>query len=126
MLAALDLQTVAQYSALRIVESLAEGTVTFGFAALLLRIVPRQNAGTRFAIWFSALLAIAFAPVATGIWSSQIPSSSMSLIRPAITVPDSWAVYLFAGWAILSGWFLLSVGRALWHIRALKRKLHRN
>ncbi len=121
MLALLDLQTVAQYSALRIVESLAEGTVIFAFAALLLRIVPRQNAGTRFAIWFSALLAIAFAPVVTGIWSSQLSGSGMHLIRPAITVPDSWAVYLFAGWATLAAWFLVGVGRALWHIRALKK-----
>jgi beta-lactamase regulating signal transducer with metallopeptidase domain len=118
---ALDLQMIAQYSTLRIIESLAEGTVIFAFAALLLRLVPRQNAGTKSAIWFSALLAIAFAPVVTGIWSSQVAQSGMSLMRPAITVPDAWALYLFGSWAILAAWFLVGVGRALWHIRALKK-----
>jgi beta-lactamase regulating signal transducer with metallopeptidase domain len=120
-MAALDLHIIAQYSALRIIESLAEGTVIFAFAALLLRLVPRQNAGTKSAIWFSALLAIAFAPVVTGIWSSQVPQSGMGLIRPAITVPDAWALYLFGAWAILAAWFLVGVGRALWHIWALKK-----
>jgi beta-lactamase regulating signal transducer with metallopeptidase domain len=121
MLAAFDLHTVAQYSALRIVESLAEGTVICGFAALLLRIIPRQSAGTRFAIWFSALVAIAIAPVATGVWSAQFPGGGTNVLRPAVSIPDSWAVYLFAAWTILASWFLLGVGRALWHVYALRR-----
>jgi len=121
ILAALDLHTIAQYSALRIVESLAEGIVIFGFVAVLLRIVPRQNAGTRFAICFSALIAIALAPVVTGVWSSQIAGSAPHLIHPAITVPDSWAVYLFVAWALLAAWFLMGIARALLRLRSLKR-----
>jgi bla regulator protein blaR1 len=121
MLAALDLHTIAQYSALRIVESLAEGIVIFAFAAVLLRIVPRQSAGTRFAIWFSALMAIAVAPVVTGIWSSQITPSREHFVHPAITVPESWAVYLFGAWALLAAWFLMGVGRALWRLRSLRK-----
>jgi beta-lactamase regulating signal transducer with metallopeptidase domain len=125
MMAAFDLHTIAQYSALRIVESLAEGMVIFAFAAVLLRIVPRQSAGTRFAIWFSTLMAIAIAPVVTGIWSSQITASRGYLVHPAITVPESWAAYLFTAWALVAGWFLMGVGRALWRLRSLKRSCSR-
>lgn len=119
MIAAFELQSVSQYMALRVVESIVEGTVIFAFAASVCRLVPKANAKTKFAVWFSSLLAIALAPLATGIWSSQ--ASVYSSVRPAVIVPGSWAMYLFAGWGLLSGWFLLGVGRALWHLRALKK-----
>lgn len=121
MTPALDLQVIAQYSALRIIESLAEGAVIFAFAATLLRIVRHQNAGTRFAVWFSALVAIAVSPVIGGIWSSEISHSGTWLRQPAIMVPDSWAVYLFAGWGVIAGWLLLGVARAIWRLRALRK-----
>lgn len=125
MIAAFDLQPVAQYMALRVVESVVEGTLIFAFAALLIRIVPKPSAKTRFAIWFSALLAIALAPVATGVWSSHVSVQRADFVRPAVTVPDSWALYLFVIWAVLAGWFLLGVGRALWRLRVLKRDCQR-
>jgi len=120
-MAALDLHIAAQYLSLRVIESLAEGTGIFACAALLVKIVPGRNARTRFAVWFSALIAIAAAPVVTGIWSSRVASSNIPLLRPAITIPDSWALYLLAGWIALSGWFLSGIIRALWRIRMLKK-----
>ncbi len=117
----LELHAIAQYSALQIVSSLAEGTIIALFAAVLLRFTRRQNAGTRFAIWFSALIAIAMLPVMTGPLSSRIGFSPATTSRPAITLPDSWALYLFGAWAVIAGWFLLGVVRALWHLRVLRR-----
>ncbi len=119
MIAAFELQSVAQYMALRVAESIVEGMVIFAFAASVCRLVPKPNAKTKFAVWFSSLLAIALAPVATGIWSSQ--ASGYGNVRPAILVPGSWALYLFAGWGILAGWFLLGVARALWRLHVLKK-----
>ncbi len=117
----LELHAIAQYSALRMVDSLAEGTVIALFAALLLRLARRQNAGTRFAIWFSALIAIAMLPVMSGTLSSRFGLSAAHMSRPAITLPDSWSVYLFAAWAVIAGWFLLGVVRALWHLYVLRK-----
>jgi beta-lactamase regulating signal transducer with metallopeptidase domain len=117
MTALLDLHSVAQFSSLRIVDTLIEGTVISVFAAILLRVARRSNAGTRFAIWFSALIAIAALPFA-GSWSSH---ATLSTIRPAVTVPDSWAYYIFTAWAVVALWFLIGVGRAFRHLHQLRK-----
>ena len=66
---ALDLHFVAQLSVERLANCLAQGTVIALFAWLLLRMIGRRNSGTRFAVWFWALLAIAAVPTAdTVLW----------------------------------------------------------
>ncbi|HTZ83019.1 MAG TPA: M56 family metallopeptidase [Candidatus Acidoferrales bacterium] len=115
----LDVHAVAQYSSLRILDSLVEGSLIGIFAAVLLRSARRQTAGTRFAIWFSALVAIALLPVLGTSLSSKISGGVAS--HAAITVPDSWALYLFVAWAMLAAWFLLGIGRAVWHLHVLRR-----
>ncbi len=120
MIATLDLQPVAQYMALRVVESIVEGTVIFAFASVISRFVPKVNAKARFAVWFSALVAIAVAPVATGVWSSHVYGQGANVVKPLVTVPASWALYLFLGWAVTAGWFLLRVAKALRRLQILK------
>jgi beta-lactamase regulating signal transducer with metallopeptidase domain len=115
-----ELHAIAQYSALRIVDSLAEGTVIGIFAAMLLRLARHQSAGTRFAIWFSALIAIPVLPLVSRSFAAQVGLPAVTS-RAAIMLPDSWALYLFAAWAIIAGWFLLGVGRALWHLHVLRK-----
>ena len=120
MIAGLELNAIAQYSALRVIDSLAAGMVISAFAALFLRLSRRQDAGTRFAIWFSALLAIAVFPLTVGLW----PHSSVSVAissRPAFTLPASWAVYLFGLWTVAAGWSLAGVGKALWHLHRVRK-----
>ena len=113
-----ELHAVAQYSTLRFLDSLAEGTLIGVFAAGLLRMARRQTAGTRFAIWFSALVAIAALPfIPTGISHAGAASAG----RAAITLPDSWAIYFFAGWAMISSWFLLGIVRSIWHLHTVKK-----
>jgi beta-lactamase regulating signal transducer with metallopeptidase domain len=114
-----DLQTIAQFSALRIVESLAEGTVIGIFAAVLLWLARRQNAATKYAIGFSALAAIALLPAVRLV--SFRDGGPASELKAAITVPDSWAVYLFAAWALIAAWFLIGVGRSFWRLRVLRK-----
>jgi len=85
---AVNLEAIASYSSMRLVDSLAEGLAVCLFAALILRLSRRQNAGTRFAIGFAALLAITVLPLARGLW----PHSQLASSAPAVVVPGSRAV----------------------------------
>ncbi len=119
-MAGLELNAIAQHSALRAIDSLAAGIVISAFAFLFLRLSRRQDAGARFAVWFSALLAIAVLPLTVGLWPQSNVSAAVSL-RPAFTFPESWAVYLFGIWAMGAGWSLLGVGKALWHLHEVRK-----
>ena len=122
MTAAFNLNAIARISAVQIVDCLVAGTLITIFAGLVLGVARRQNSGTRFAVWFSALMAIATLPLFGGSWWSHagsIPAETAS--RPAITLPGSWALYLFAAWAAIAAWSLLGLGRGLWHLRVLRK-----
>ncbi len=102
----LSVQTVSQISVERILNALPEGFLIALFAWVLLRVLRRQNSGTRFAVWFLALLTVAALPVLGGIgegraltagmasgMTSGIPSAnSWGSLRPAITIPGRWAL----------------------------------
>jgi len=60
---AMHLQALAQISSGRILNCTIEGIGIALFAWILLRAFGRQNSGTQFAVWFSALLAIAMLPL---------------------------------------------------------------
>ena len=115
-----SLNAIAQVLALRFLDSLAQGTLICLLAALLLRLAPRQNASTRFALWFSVLVAIAASPWITGV----LPHSRLSVAavpRAEILLPVSWALYFMALWSVVVLWFGLGVVRALWHLSTLRR-----
>jgi beta-lactamase regulating signal transducer with metallopeptidase domain len=103
----------------RAVQSLAEGVLIALFAGVVLR-SSRHSAGTRFTVWFSSLVAIAVLPILGGRWLSH-PAPYYSSGHAAITVPDRWAVYLLAIWAVLATWFLCGVLKAAWHLHVLRR-----
>ncbi len=113
-----ELDAIACYFSLRIVSSLAEGTVICVFAGMLLR-RRGQNATTRFAIALSTLIAIAVMPLASALWPQHAHLSAAP--RPAFVVSESWALYLFWTWAVLASCLLLAVGRALWHLHRLRQ-----
>lgn len=115
----LGLHAIAQFSTLRILDSLVEGSALAGLGALLLRLTPRQNAAARFTVWFSTLLAIAGLPLIAASTPHQIISAAIT--RPAVMVPESWALYLFAAWGLIAGYSLLRVAGAIWHLRALRK-----
>jgi beta-lactamase regulating signal transducer with metallopeptidase domain len=119
---AIDLNAIAQTSAVQIVDCLVEGTLIAIFAALVLTIVRRQNSRTRFAVWFSALMAIAALPfLSGGLWAHATGSSAVAAGQPAITLPGSWALYLFVAWALLAACQFVGVGRGLWHLFVLRK-----
>jgi beta-lactamase regulating signal transducer with metallopeptidase domain len=115
--------TIAQVSVERILNALPEGLLIALFAWALLRILRKQNSGTRFAVWFLALLMVAALPL-LGIGSEgkvTAPGMAWGHLHPAITIPGSWALFVFAAWAL---GVLVAVARlvvGLWQLRQLRR-----
>jgi beta-lactamase regulating signal transducer with metallopeptidase domain len=130
-------QTAAQISVERIVNALPEGILVALFVWALLRILRRQNSGTRFAVWFLTLLTVIALPVlgsfGGGRWlnasgmssaaqaSAQGWGNSWRAGRPAITIPGSWAVFVFLAWAVGAGVAMVRLGGGLWRLRQLRR-----
>ena len=114
------LQAITELIALRFFDSLVEGTGVCLVAAILLRLAPRQNAATRFALWFSALVAIAVLPWIGGTLPHSAVASTAAR-HAAVMLPSSWATYFLGLWSVLAVWFALGTLRALWHLNALRR-----
>ena len=118
---AISLNAIVQTSALQIVDCLVEGTLIAIFAGLVLGVARRHNSGTRFAVWFSALMAIATLPLFAGSWWSQVGSTPAKTAGSVITMPGSWALYAVGAWAAIAAWSLLGVARSLWHLYILRK-----
>lgn len=124
----LSVQTVAQISVERILNALPEGFLIALFAWALLRVVRRQNSGTRFAVWFLALLTVAALPVLGGIGegvagmsSFMSSANSWGSLRPAITIPGRWALFVFLVWALGASVAMMRLLAGLWRLRQLRR-----
>ena len=112
----LNLQFIARLSAARMLNCTAEGIGIALLAWILLRALGRQNSGTRFAVWFSTLLGIAALPL-LGFFGSN----GGEMAKSEITLPASWALYLFAGWLLMAVAGLLRIGVGFWHLRRLRK-----
>ena len=135
----LSVQTVAQISVERILNALPEGFLIALFAWVLLRVLRRQNSGTRFAVWFLALLTVAALPVLGGIsegrglmagmspgmksamTSEMASANSWGSMRPAITIPGRWALVVFFAWALGACVAMMRLAAGLWRLRRLRR-----
>jgi len=125
------LQTMAQISVERILNALPEGFLIALFVWALLRVLRRQNSGTRFAVWFLALLTVAALPVLGGLGAGPgqghaLMTSGMSApvwrsLRPAIAIPGRWALFVFLAWAVGVGVAMARLATGLWHLRQLHR-----
>ena len=121
------LQTVAQISGERILNALPEGFLVAIFAWALLRVLRRQNSGTRFAVWFLALLTVAALPLlgfgaGEGLMGARTSSGMpWGSLRPAITIPGRWALFVFLAWALGASVGLLLLAAGLWRLRQLRR-----
>lgn len=117
-----ELQTVAQFFIEGLLNTAAEGVVLAGLVWVLLRLIGRQNSGTRFAIWFCALLAIVALPFVSG---SSFLASHFPVLHPAlrgeIVLSRSWAFCLFAAWAAGTGLLLLRLAVGLRRVRRFRR-----
>src|SRR5258707_14427343 len=130
----LSVQIVAQISVERILNALPEGFLIALFAWALLRVLRRQNSGTRFAVWFLALLSVAALPVlggfgegrglmtgmSSGMSSGMASANSWGSLRPAITIPGRWALFVFFAWALGAFVAMMRLAAGLWRLRRLR------
>jgi len=108
-----SLQSLAGPGSERILNCTVEGTAIALLSWILLRALGRQNSGTRFAVWFSALLGIAALPL--------LGHHPVLTKRPEITLPASWALDLFAGWALIASAGLIRIGFGFWRLRQVRK-----
>jgi bla regulator protein blaR1 len=111
-------QTIATISVGRILNWVLVGIAIALFAEILLRAAKKRNSGTRFAVWFSALLGIAVVPFA-GYMVPQ-PSLAQGISHSRVLLPASWALYLLIAWAALTIIGLFRIGFGLWQVQRLR------
>jgi beta-lactamase regulating signal transducer with metallopeptidase domain len=118
-----DVQALAQVFTERLLNSAAAGILLAGLVYLLLRMVGRQNSGTRFAIWFSALLAMVAFPFFSGsvFYSSRIHLLSSAAQKGEIVLSSSWAAYLFVAWGAVAAILLFRIAVGLWRVCEVRR-----
>src|SRR5689334_25114059 len=92
------LNTLAQASLERMVDSLVQGSALALAAFFLLRIFPREKAATRFLIWFSTLAGIVALPFFNGFAAVHGSFVSGSLLK----LPASSARILFFAWIVFA------------------------
>ncbi|MFZ0805151.1 MAG: M56 family metallopeptidase [Candidatus Sulfotelmatobacter sp.] len=117
------LQTVSEIVISRVLNSLPEGILIALFSGMILRLLPRQNSRTRFAVWFVALLAVAALPVAGLPLFGRVAGHSFlaSSERPLITLGGPWGLMLFLVWILVASVALLRLAVGLWQLRGLRR-----
>jgi beta-lactamase regulating signal transducer with metallopeptidase domain len=109
------LQTIAQVSIEHAINALPAGLAIAFFAWVLLRVLRRQNAGARFAVWFVTLLTVVALPALSGLGHSRALPRFLHLrgtLHPPITIPERWALFVFVAWCVgaLAGLIRLTIG----------------
>lgn len=112
-------QLVAQVSVERVLNSIPEGLLVAIFAWLLLRVIKRQNAGTRFAVWFSALVAVVVLPFVPRHVAGVAVASASSR---QMVLSSFWAVAIFVGWAVIAVVATARLVAGLIRVRKLRRE----
>ena len=121
MMPPLSAANLAPVLAGRLVNSVVAGVAVALCAWVLLRVMGRQNSSTRFVVWFSALLVVGALP-----WLGNVPAAAGAAAggRSAVTLPESWAVALFAVWFLAAVVGLCRIGIGLWRLRQVRKGCH--
>ena len=118
-----ELQTLARIFIERLLNTAAEGVALVSLVWVALRLVSRQNSGTRFAIWFSALFGIVALPFVSGsdYISSHLTALPSASLHGQIVLSPSIGFSLFIAWAIGAGLLLFRLGVGLWRVGRFRR-----
>lgn len=95
------------------------GTLLASAVWFLLRLFPRRNSRTSFAIWFSTLLATALLPLMKLV-SHSSDGANAARGHALVTVSTAWAWYVFLAWAGMASIGLLRVALATFQLRRLR------
>ena len=115
-----QLQLLAQIAVERAVNSIAGGLLIAAFAWLLLHVVRKQSAGTRFAVWFSALIAIAALPFAPALGHA----GATKAMHAEVVLPAFWALAIFSLWILIAAVASTRLLAGLWNLRHLRSNLN--
>jgi beta-lactamase regulating signal transducer with metallopeptidase domain len=116
-LATFDLHRLAQVPTTSLLNTAVEGLAIAALAWTLLRLAGRLNSGTRFAVWFLALLSIAALPFFSSSAMHRIAATGVA----PITISSTSALYLFSAWASISVVLFGRLGLGLLQMRKLRR-----
>src|SRR5947207_3828425 len=106
----------------RMLYGLIAGTLLAVIAGLLLRVLPRRNSGTRFAVWFSVLISMLILPFLGHAWKTGAAASSQAAAKAPLIIPASWATCIFTIWALVAIVALARVVTGIWQIYKLRRR----
>ena len=96
--------------------SAVAGTLLATAVWFLLRMFPRRNSRTSFAVWFSTLVATALLPLMRLLSNDPANSGEHALV----TVSIAWAWYVFLAWAGFAGIGLARVALATVQLRRMR------
>ena len=112
------LQNLAQLTSSQIVNCFVLGIAVAGLTGATSALVGRKSSGTRFAIWFAGLIAVASLFVLC-----RLPAAggAAHLKTAKIFLSPEWALYIFGAWALFASAGLGRVIHGLWRVRSLKK-----
>jgi bla regulator protein blaR1 len=107
----------------RILYCLTGGMALGAVIWVVLRLLPRKNSRTQFAVWFSTLLAVALMPLFAfdSSWRSALLGGSAAPQHAVITISASWAEYIVLAWGVAALIGLSRVAAGIWQLRRLRR-----
>src|SRR6267142_1524598 len=108
---------LAPLAAERVLNAIPGGLLIAAVAWVLLRVVGRQNSGTRFAVWFCALFAVAGLPFMASV-SKAAPVTQA--VRSEVVLPGFWGVGIFAVWIFVAALATLRIVVGLWRLHRLR------
>lgn len=114
-----QLGSVAQIFVARVLNSLPEGIFIAGFVWLILRLLPRQNSRTRFAVWFLVLIAVAALPFVGDCGVAHAALSLGGSSQPLVTLSSHWAFVFLIIWMAMACLAVLRLAIGVWRVRSL-------
>ena len=115
---AANLHGIAAVAAERLLYGAVAGTLLALAVWLLLRLFPRRDSRTNFAVWFATLLATAILPLLSSHSDNSATITGSS--HAVVTISTSWAWYIFLIWAAAASAGLARVALATVQVRRLR------
>jgi len=106
--------------------SLWLGMLPVVLAAVAVRAMPRSNATTRYAVWFTALLLVLAMPavllIPRPVPVMAVIAKPAALAAWAVPVTAAWPMYAVLAWIAITAILMARVGWSVAHINGLKRR----